>query len=121
MQPLLHASLDIMPAMLQAGEKSPGTLATTQDTCSGQCARDHQGTCHALPKLSAQGVADTGLIERWPMQNMWNRKNGTAQKAFALRFIFTAQEQREVTFRIFQHLPRLLCTPASGGALVLWT
>lgn len=33
------------------------------------------------------------------MQNMWNRNNGSAQEAFALRFIFTAQEQREVTFR----------------------
>ncbi len=30
------------------------------------------------------------------MQNMWNRNNGTAQEAFALRFIFTAPDHREV-------------------------
>ncbi|CAL5220304.1 g2292 [Coccomyxa viridis] len=30
------------------------------------------------------------------LQNMWNRNNGTAQEAFALRFIFTAPDHREV-------------------------
>ena len=33
------------------------------------------------------------------VQNMWNRNNGTAQEAFALRFIFTAPDHREVGFR----------------------
>ena len=125
---------------LQARNATPAACITAHHTChaagkrkvarntgdhtrhmQSTCIRDHQATCHAPPNLSAQGVADTELIERRPMQNMWNRNNGTAQEAFALRFIFTTQEQREVTFRNLLRLPRLLRTPASEGSLVLWT
>lgn len=41
------------------------------------------------------------------LQSMWNRNNGTVQEAFALRFIFTAPEQREVQSHVYPHLPDL--------------
>ncbi len=42
------------------------------------------------------------------LQSMWKRNNGTVQEAFALRFIFTAPEQREVHSHVCPHLPDLL-------------
>ena len=38
---------------------------------------------------------------------MWNRSNGTAQEAFALRFIFTAPDHREVLAPFHLHTKQL--------------
>lgn len=67
------------------------------------------GACTISSSACQSAVAHAD--ESGAAQNMWNRNNGTAQEAFALRFIFTAPDHREVhstRFRI-THQAGLSC------------